>query len=124
MTEEGISDGNGIISRRTIVEEEPDTQVFNSGERIWCSGGEEFECHRRGIIRDAVEIRIGAREVREAEERLEAPVGTELDVHWGFATSGDGVIEGLDDLSGEGCACDGANGVGGIVCEVEFVGVG
>ena len=80
MAEEGVSDGDGIIPRGTVVEEEADTQVCNSGERFWRCGGEEFECHRRGIIWNAVEIRIRAGEVCEAEERLKAAVGTELDI--------------------------------------------
>ena len=124
MTKEGISDGYGIVSRGTVVEEEADTQIFNSRKRIRRYGGQEFEGHRRGIIRNAVEIRIRAGEVREAEERLKAPVGTELDIQWGFPGGSDGVIEGLDNLSSEGCTCDGADGVGGIVGEIEFVGVG
>ena len=80
MTEEGISNGNGIIPRGAVVEEEADTQVFSSGERVRCSSGEEFECHCGSVVRDTVEIRIRAREVCEAEERLKAAVGTELDV--------------------------------------------
>ena len=124
MTKEGVSNGYGIIPRSTVVEEEADTQIFHSRERLRRCGGEEFECHRRGIIRNAVEIRIRAGEVREAEERLEAAVGTELDVQWGFAAGSDGFVEGLDNLSGERCTCDGADGVGGIVGEVELVGVG
>ena len=124
MAEEGVGDGDGIIARGTVVEEEADIQVCDSGERFRGCGGEKFECHCRGIIRNAVEIRIRAGEVREAEERLKAAVGTELDVQWGFPAGSDGVIEGLDNLSGEGGTCDGADGVGGIVGEVEFVGVG
>ena len=124
MTEERVSDGYGIIPRGTVVKEEADAQIFNSRERFWRCGGEEFEGHRRRIIRNAVKIRIRAGEVREAEERLKAAVGTELDVQGGFPAGSDGFVEGLDELSGEGCTCDGADGVGGIVGEVEFVGVG
>ncbi len=124
MAKEGVSDGDGVIPRGTVVEEEADTQISNSGERIRRCGGEEFEGHRRGIIWDAVEIRIRAGEVREAEERLKAAIGTKLDIQWGFPAGSDGVIEGLDDLSGKGRTCDGADGVGGIVGEVEFVVVG
>ena len=124
MTEERVSNGYGIIPRGTIVEEEADVQILNSGERSGRCGGEKFECHRRGIIWNAVEIRIRAGEVREAEERLKAAVGAELDIQWRFPAGSDGVIEGLDDLSGEGCTCDGADGVGGIVGEIKLVGVG
>lgn len=124
MTEEGVSDGYGIIARGTVVEEEADTQIIKSRERIRRCGGEQFEGHRRRIVWNAVEIRIRVGKVREAEERLKAAVGTELDIQWGLAAGGDGVIEGLDDLSSEGCTCDGADGVGGIVGEVEFMGVG
>ena len=106
------------------MEKEADIQIFNSGEGFWRCGGEEFKCHRRRIVRNAVEIRIRACEVHKAEERLKAAVGTKLDAQWGFAASGDGVIKGLDDLSGEGRTCDGADGVGGVVGEVEFVAVG
>ncbi len=124
MTKEGISNGYGVIPRGTVVEEEADTQIFNSGERFRRCIGDEFESHRRRIVRNAVEIRIRACEVRKAEERLKATVGAELDIQWDFPAGSDGVIEGLDDLSGEGCTCDGADGVGGVVGEVEFVGVG
>ena len=124
MAEEWVGDGDGIIPGGTVMEEEADAQIFNSGKRFWCCSGEEFEGHRRRIIRNAVEIWIRAGEVCEAEERLKAAVGTELDVQGGFPAGGDGVVEGLEDLSGECCACDGADGVGGIVGEVEFVGVG
>lgn len=85
---------------------------------------DEFERHTRSIVWYAEEIRIYGCEVRETEEGLKAGVGAELDVQFAFPLAGDGGVEGLDDLCREGCAGDGADGVGGVVCEGEFVRVG
>lgn len=47
-----------------------------------------------------------------------------MDGEFLFALGGDGGVEELEDLGGEGFAGDGAHGVGGVVGEVPFVLVG
>lgn len=86
--------------------------------------GEELECHGGGVVGDAVEVGVGGCEVGEAEEGLEAAVGAELDVDGCFSGASYCCVEGLNNLSGNGCAGDGADAVGGVVGEVVFVGVG
>ncbi len=106
------------------MEEEAHVQLIGGGEGRRCRVGEELECHGGGVVGDAVKVGVGGCEVREAEEGLEAAVGTELDVDGCFSGTGYCCVEGLNDLSGDGCAGDGADGVGGVVGEIVFVGVG
>lgn len=111
-----------------VVEEEADVDLICSWVRCRGDGGrrvgKELESHGRSIIRHAHEIRVGSRQVRETEERGEGSVRAELDSDLGFAFRRDGVVEELDDLARESLARDGAHGVGGVVGEVPFVGVG
>ena len=53
---------------------------------------------------------------------MEGAVGAELDVDFrGVGCGGEGRVEGLDDLGGEGGACDGADRVAVVVGEGELV---
>ena len=113
------------ITRRAIPKQKPYTQILHRRERVRGPRSEQLERHRRRIIRHAVEVRIRRREVREAEEGLEAAVGAELDVQ-GHCLAGGGYcgVERGEDLRGEGGAGDGADGVAGVVGEGELVRVG
>ena len=125
LTEQRIRERCASIAGGAVAEQKSDLEVFDCGKWIGRCGGKEFEGHGGCVVWDAVEVRIGFGEVREAEEGLEAAVGAKLDVEGGFlAAAGDCCIDGLDDLGGEGGAGDGADGVGCVICEGEFVGVG
>ena len=100
--------------------------VLGGGKRAGRHVGEELEGHRGRVVRDADPVRAEGGEVREAEEGLELAVFAELEVEDGGAgaVGYDGLVEGGEDLGGEGGAGDGTDGVRGVVGEVEFVGVG
>ena len=127
LPEKGIHHRFAGIGRRVVVKQEAHTDIPQGRKRVRGRGGEELKRHAGGIVRDAVEVGILLWELGEAEEGKEAAVGAELDGEFWFgrgAFGGDGVVEGLDDLGGDGGAGDGADGVGGVVGKGEFVDVG
>lgn len=109
------------------MEEEPHLQILHCRKRLGTRSRIELERHGRCIIGDAVKritrIRDGGK-VCEAEEGLKGPVSAEFDGDLAFALGCDGVVQTLQYLGCEGGASDGADGVGGIVGEVELVLVG
>ena len=109
------------------MKQEPHADLLHGREGVRRPRGEELKRHAGGIIRDTEKVRVLLRELGEAEEGEEAAVGAELDGEFWFgggAFGGDGSVEGLDDLRGDGGAGDGADGVGGVVGEGELVGIG
>lgn len=109
------------------MEQEPNLDVVGLWERIYGRDvGEELECHGGGVVGDAHPVAAQRGEVGKAEEGLELAVGTQLEGDEGRfgAACGDDVIEGGDDLGGEGGAGDGTYGIRGVVGEGELVRVG
>lgn len=127
MSEKRIRHRFASVRGGVVVEKEAHADIFRRGKGFGGPAGEEFKRHAGGIVGDPVEIRVGLREVGEAEEGEEGGIGAELEGEFGSgggALSGDGGVKGLDDLGGEGGASNGADGVGGVIGEVEFVSVG
>ncbi len=101
-------------------------QVLGRGEGGRGYIREELERHAGCVVRDAGPGGAEGGQVGEAEEGLEGAVGAELEgeERGAGAVFRDGGVEGGEDLRGEGGAGDGADGGGGVVGEVELVGVG
>ena len=124
LTKEWISNRLAVIPSGAIMEQESHTQILSHGEWAWCCICEKLEGHCGCVVRDTEEIAVDLREVRKAEKRLEAAISAKLDVQWSLAVTGDSGVQGFEDLSRERCACDGSNGIRGVVGKIELMVVG
>lgn len=109
------------------MEQKSNLDVLGLGKRIGRRDvGEELERNGGGVVGDTHPVVAQRGEVREAEEGLELRVGTQLegDERSFGAVCGYNLIEGGDNLGGEGGAGNGADGVRDVVGEGELVPVG
>lgn len=125
LAEERIRDGGGGRGGGAIVLEEADLEVLGRWEGGRGGVGEELKCHRGGVVGDPDPIAPQRGEVCRTEEGLELRVRAQLERdERAAALGGNGLVQGGEDLRGEGCAGDGADGGADVVGEGELVGVG
>ena len=126
-SEKRVSDRRRDVRRGSVVPQEADRDVvcaWDRGGRGNCGVGHELKGHGRGVVGYAVEHWVDVLQAGKTEEGGETAIGAELDAELALAGAGDGGVEELDDLGGEGHACYCACVIAAVVGEAPFMGVG